>query len=185
MASVTAAVIIPIFNILAVISLERYRRGKIDIRSMAWGIVNNPLVLGCLAGVLFFALNIKLPIFAEKAVRDISAIASPLAMVVLGAGFAFSSLKGYLKEILTTLTARLIAVPAVMIFAAAMLGFRGEAMVCTMVAFGSPVAVSSFTMSQQMGGDEQLAAHLVVVSSAACLFTLFCWIFILNYLNLI
>jgi len=46
------------------------------------------------------------------------------------------------------------------------------------------LAVSSFAMAQQMGGDEQLAAQLVVLSSALCLATLFGWIFILSYLHL-
>ena len=185
LASVTAAVIIPLFNILAVIALEGYRQGKIDIRSLVIGILKNPLVIGCCIGMVFLASDIVLPTFTEKAVSDISKIASPLAMVALGGGFTFSSLKGYRREILITTVVRLVIVPALMIFAAVMSGFRQEALVCIMVAFGAPVAVSSFTMSQQMGGDGELAAHLVVISSAACLFTLFCWIFILNYLNLI
>ena len=37
---------------------------------------------------------------------------------------------------------------------------------------------------QQMDGDERLAAQIIVISSALCLFTLFLWIFGINYLGL-
>lgn len=184
LASLMVAVIVPLFNILAVIALERFRDGNIHFKKLLKGIITNPLVIACGIGVVFLALQIKLPIFFENAVRDISKIASPLAMVVLGASFTFSSLKGYLREVVVTVAARLIIVPMIMLSMAVLLGFHGEALACLMVAFGSPVAVSSFAMAQQMGGDEKLAAHVVVISSAFCLLTLFGWIFILDALKL-
>lgn len=79
---------------------------------------------------------------------------------------------------------KLIIVPLIMLTAAVLLGFKGEALVCLLVVFGAPVAVSSFAMAQQMGGDEKLAAQLVVMTSAFCLLTLFMWIFALNSFGL-
>lgn len=184
LASLMVAIIVPLFNILAVIALERFRDGIVHFKPLIKGIATNPLVIGCAVGVLFLITGIKLPSVLEEAVSDISGIASPLAMVVLGASFTFSSLKGYLREIIITVSARLVIVPLVMLTIAVLLGFRGEALACLMIAFGSPVAVSSFAMAQQMGGDERLAAQVVVISSAACLVTLFGWIFVLDTLHL-
>lgn len=184
MSSVMVAVIVPLFNILAVIALERFRDGRIYPLKLLKGIVTNPLVIGCVLGGIFLLSKITLPRFLDSAVSSVSSIASPLAMIVLGASFTFSGLGGKTKELIVTVSARLLLVPAVMVTAAALLGFRGEALACILVAFGSPVAVSSFAMAQQMGGDEQLAAQIVVVSSAACLITLFGFIFVLNSLAL-
>ncbi len=184
LSAVMVAVIVPLFNILAVIALERFRDGSIKPLKLLKGIATNPLVIGCLLGTVFLVLDITLPSLLEEAVGDVASIASPLAMVVLGASFSFSGIRGSLKELLIALSARLIFVPLIMLSIAVVLGFRGEALACIMVAFGSPVAVSSFAMAQQMGGDESLAASLVVVSSAGCLATLFCWIFILSSFGL-
>ncbi len=184
LSSLMVAVIVPLFNVLAVISLERFRDGKLNIKKMIKGIITNPLIIGCLLGLLFFAVNLNLPSVVEKAVSDISKIASPLAIIVLGASFTFSSLAGCVKELITVVSTRLIIVPAIAIFFAVLLGFTGEALACVLIAFGAPVAVSSFSMAQQMGGDENLAAQVVVVSSAACLITLFGWIFLLGTLGL-
>lgn len=185
LSSLMVAVVIPLFNILAVISLERFRDGKLNIKKLFYGIIKNPLIIGCMIGAVFFGFNIKLPSVLEKAVRDVSGVATPLAIIVLGGSFTFSSIKGYIREISIVVAARLLIVPLIMIFTAVLLGFRGEALSCILVISGSPVAVSSFAMAQQMGGDETLAGQVVVLSSALCLLTLFLWIFGLDYLGLL
>ncbi len=184
LSALIVAIIIPLYNILAVITLERFRDGKIQFGKLLKGIATNPLVISCLIGVIFLALGIQLPSLVETTVSDAASIASPLAIVVLGASFNFSTIKTSIKELAITVCTRLLIVPALAIAAAVWLGFRGEALVCLMVAFGAPTAVSSFSMAQQMGGDEELAAQIVVFTSALCLFSLFGWIFLLSTLQL-
>jgi len=184
LSSLMVAIIVPLFNMLAVITLERFRDGKIQFGKLIKGILTNPLVIGCAVGAIFLLLDIQLPSLIETTVSDAASIASPLAIVVLGASFNFSTIKTSIKELIITVATRLLIVPALAITAAVLLGFRGEALVCLMVAFGAPTAVSSFSMAQQMGGDEELAAQIVVFSSALCLFTLFGWIFLLSSLQL-
>ncbi len=57
-------------------------------------------------------------------------------------------------------------------------------MVCVLITFASPVAVSSYAMAKQMGGDEALAGQIVVVTSALCLVTLFLWILVMSRIGL-
>ena len=94
LASLMVAVVVPTFNVLAVISLECFRDRSINIKKLTYGIITNPLIIGCLAGIVFFACNITLPSVLEKSVSDISKIATPLAIIILGASFTFSSIKG-------------------------------------------------------------------------------------------
>lgn len=185
LASLMAAVVVPLFNVLAVICLERFREGKPEMKKMVLGILKNPLIIACVLGMIFLGLGIKLPSVLEKTVGDLSKIATPLALIVLGASFTFSSIRGYGKEILAVTLARLVIVPFLMLFSAALLGFGKEAIACLLVVSGSPVAVSSFAMAQQMGGDEELAAQSVVISSVFCLVSLFVWIFLLSQLGLV
>ena len=79
----------------------------------------------------------------------------------------------------------LIIVPLIALFAAMYMGFTGESFACLIVVFGSPVAVSSFAMAQQMGGDENLAGQLVVVTSAFCILTLFVWVYVFSSMGVI
>ena len=184
--SVMVAVVVPLFNGLAVVALERFREGndRLDVWKLVKGVLSNPLIIGCSIALVFLLTGIKLPFVIEKSLKDIGSVATPLAIIVLGAGFEFSAIKGMAFEIATVVITRLVIVPIVTLIPAALLGFRGEALACLLIAFGSAVAVSSYSMAKQMDGDETLAAQVIVFSSVFCMFTLFMWIFVLNYLNL-
>ena len=186
LASFMIVIIVPLFNILAVAALKIFGRGneKLKISHFLKGIVTNPLIIGCITGLVFFLLDVRLPSVMHKAIGNISSVASPLAIIVLGAGFDFSDTRGYIKELIVSVSARLLIIPMLMLAFAVWLGFSGEALACVLVAFGAPVAVSSFSMVQQMGGDEKLAAQTIVITSVGCLITLFGWIFTLSYFNL-
>ena len=185
LAALMVAVVVPVFNVLSVISLEIFRGNTIKLGKVLKGIAQNPLIIACVLGLIFLGFNIKLPSVLETSVKDLSKVASPLAIVVLGASFNFSELGGYVKENIIVVSTRLIIVPAVMLTLGALLGFTGEAFCCLIVIFGAPVAVSSYAMAQQMGGDEKLAAQVVVLTSAICVVTLFAWIFIFSSLGVI
>lgn len=184
LASVMVAVIIPVFNILAVVGLEYFRNGTPDFKKVVRSIATNPLIIGCVAGAVFLLADINLPALIEKSIYDIGKVATPLAIITLGASFSFNHTRDCAKELIIATIARLIIIPFIVICTAVALGFRGESLACVLIASGAPVAVSSFAMSQQMGGDENLAAQVIVVTSALCLFSLFGWIFALSSLGL-
>lgn len=186
LASLMVAVVIPVFNILAVVALERFRGGnnKLNIFKLLKGVITNPLIIGCIIGIIFFILKIKLPYVAEKAVKDVASIATPLSIIVLGSEFEFSDMKGNLRDNAVVVLTRLIIVPLIIIPVAVCCGFSGEALACLLVIFASPIAVSSFAMAQHMEGDETLAVQVIAISSALCIVTLFLWIFVLSWLGL-
>lgn len=180
------AVVVPLFNILAVFCFEVFNTNddKLNIKSLLKGVVTNPLIIGCAIGLVFFAFRIKLPYVLEKSVSDISKIATPLSIVAIGGSFTFGSIKGCVKEVVVTVVARLVIVPLIAVVTAVAFGFRGEALACLLIAYGAPIAISSFAMSQQMGGDEDISANAVVFSSMFCIVTMFFWIYILSSLGL-
>lgn len=180
------AIVVPLFNVLAVICFELFntKKGNINIKSLLMGVVTNPLIVGCGFGLVFFLFKFKLPVVLEKSISDISKIATPLAIVAVGGSFTFKSIKNCAKEVFITVFSRLVLIPFFAIAIATMLGFRGEALACILITFGGPIAISSFAMAQQMDCDEDVAANVVVFSSLLCILTLFCWIFVLNTLTL-
>ena len=179
------AVVVPLFNFLSVIALEIFRGGKIDIKNVLKGIITNPLIIASAIGLTFLFLNIKLPGVLEKSVEDISKIATPLSLILLGATFEFKAIKANLKQTIISVVGRLVILPCIMIPISAYLGFRNVELVGLLLIFGAPTAVSSFTMAEKMDGDAELASQIVVFTSAFCILTVFIWIFILKQLALI
>lgn len=179
------AVVVPLFNFLSVIALEIFRGGKIDVKNVLKGILTNPLIIASAIGLSFLFLNVKLPVVLEKSVSDISKIATPLSLILLGASFEFKAIKANLKQTLISVIGRLVILPSIMLPLSAFLGFRDVELVGLLLIFGAPTAVSSFTMAEKMDGDADLASQIVVFTSAFCILTVFIWIFILKQCALI
>lgn len=182
--SILIAVIVPLFNMLAVVVLEVFRGQKPKPLHILGQIAKNPLVIGSVLGILTLVAGIRLPHILEQTIQSVSAIASPLQLFLLGAFFQFSGLKTYRRELVTVSIAKLIVSPGLFLGLGALLGFRGMAFVSLIGIFASPTAVNSFTMAQQMGGDAELAGDIVVTTSAASILTMFLWIFLFKSLGM-
>lgn len=179
-AGVTAmlvAVIVPLYNILAVITFEYFRGGNLNIKSLLKEVVLNPMVLGFLSAAAVRLVGIVLPVFLDKLVVQLGLMTSPLALIVLGASFSGMGKPNWLQVIISVL-GRLVVIPAVMLPVSYWFGFRGIEFASMLVMFGAPTAVISYAMAQMMDGDDVLAGNSVVYSTALSCFTLFCWIFL-------
>lgn len=182
--SILIAIIVPLFNMLAVVVLEVFRGQKPKPLHILGQIAKNPLVIGSVLGILTLVAGIRLPHILEQTIQSVSAIASPLQLFLLGAFFQFSGLKTYRRELVTVSISKLIVSPGLFLGLGALLGFRGVAFVSLIGIFASPTAVNSFTMAQQMGGDAELAGDIVVTTSAASILTMFLWIFLFKSLGM-
>ena len=179
-------IMVSLFNVAAVIVLEMFREGgKIRPKQLLLGVIRNPLLQGCVAGLIFYLLRIRLPSFIASPVSSLAGLATTLALVVLGANLKFEELKKNRLAISAVLTVRLILLPVVMVVFAYFIGLRGVELFLILMIFGTPVATSSYPMAQNMGGDGQLAGQLVFVSTVASLATIFLFIFTLSRLGLL
>lgn len=184
-AALLIAVIVPLFNILSVIALETFRGGKPDFRKISIGIIKNPLIIASCLGILTLLLKIKIPTAIEKTISDVSKIATPLSLILLGASFKFGNIKKYLKQTTIAVVGKTILTPCIILPICIMFGYRGVELSTLMIIFAAPTAISSFTMAQQMDSDSDLAGQIVVFTSAFCVVTVFMWIFILKQSHLI
>lgn len=183
--SLLMGIVIPIYNVLAVITLEVFRGGKPSIKKIVTGIVKNPLIIASVLGVMFYLLKIDLPYAVEKTVIDFGKVATPLALMALGGEFRFSKVKGDIKQLMVSVAGKLIISPLFIVTAGILLGFRNEFLVPILLMSGAPTAVSSYTMAQQMGGDGELAGEIVVFTTGVSIFTIFIWVFVLKQFNFI
>lgn len=183
--SLIIAGIIPTFNFLSVISLEMYRDSKVNIKNIIKGIAANPLIIASLCGIFMLLTEIKFPKFLDKTLLDLSKVATPLALVILGGSFEFTAIRGCSKQVLIAVLGKLVIVPGIFIPISIFAGFRDIELATLLIMFSAPVAVNSFTMADQMGADSELAGQIVVLSSTFAIFTIFFWIYIVKTLGYI
>lgn len=181
--AVLVAIIVPLFNVLAVVTLEIYRSSKVRPGKILLNIAKNPLIGGAFLGIAFSILGIRLPGIIESTVSDISACATPVALMILGSSFKFSGAAKVRRNLTIAGAAKLIAVPGLVLPAAALLGFRDIAFVSLVGIFAAPCAISSFTMAQEMDSDYELAGASVVFTTAFSCVTMFLWLYLFKSLG--
>lgn len=179
-------IMVTLFNTAAVIVLEIFRDGgRVRLKPLLLGLVRNPLLQGCTAGLLCYLLQIRLPDFIATPVSSLSSLATTLAMIALGASLVFDELKKNRRTVTAVLLVRLVLLPLIALPAAWVLGLRGVELFLVLMIFGTPVATASYPMAQNMGGDGQLAGQLVFVSTVASLGTVFLFIYAMSRLGLL
>ncbi len=194
-ASLLSAFSVPALNVLAVIALSIFREDgeRIRVRKILWDIVKNPLIQGVALGgaalglrALFghFEIGFRLSDLPAiyKVLEYLSALATPLALLMLGAQFEFSAVPTLKREILFGVIGRTVAVPILGLGIAYLFfpSFGGAHFASFIAMFATPVSVSSVPMTQEMGGDAALAGQLVVWTTLVSALTVFIASFLLR-----
>lgn len=185
-AAILSAVLVPMYNFLAVIALSFFGgKRERDLKKVIIGILKNPLILASVLGIIASLSGIKLPKAADTTLNDLAKLATPIAFLILGGDFDFSKIKGNLRTAGCVILVKMVILPIIFIPIVVAMGYRNSDLLAALLAYQTPVAVSSYIMAQQAGADEQLAGQLVVFSSIVSIFTLFVTIFILRQMGLL
>ncbi|MDD7593460.1 MAG: AEC family transporter [Peptoniphilaceae bacterium] len=179
------AMVIPLTNVISIFVLQSHGDEQMDARSFVHTVVRNPLIHGILIGFALNLLGVTLPGAVEKPLQNLANIATPLALVALGARFSLEDSLRYRPLLIKAVSTRLLIVPFLGLTVAALLGFRGEALVAYLAFFGTPAAVASYAMAVAMNQDGELAGQILIYTSIFCSFTLFLFIFAMRHLALI
>lgn len=178
-------IVVPLFNILDILALivtSGEKRSLLEIIHYAF---INPLMIMVYIAVFIRFTGITLPVFLVSFLSMMKSLATPLALIVLGAGFEGGELAKNRVPLITVLTGKLVLLPLIVLSLAIILGFRNEALLGLMITFCAPSAVSSYSLAAAFNADAQLAGQSLVLTTILCVFTLFAWIFGLSYFQLI
>ena len=180
--SLLTIVVIPTFNVLAVIILEYYSGREISKLKLLKQVFKNPLIIATLLGISFIVLKVNIPKPVYKTLSDISKIATPLAFIVLGAELQFGNMLKNIKYLISANILRLIGNPLITVGVGKLIGFQGIELVALLSMSACPTAVASYTMAKEMNADGDLAGEIVATTSILSIFTIFCWVLILKNL---
>lgn len=183
--TVLMAIVVPLLNMLSVIVYESTLQKEKSIKSMIKGIVYNPLIIASVLGIIVKFLSISVPTFLYSFLNTMGGMASPLALMVLGANFEINEVAQNKKPLITIILGKLVVLPLIAIIGAYFLGFTGETMLAVMIIFAAPNAVSNYSLAIAVDADYKLAGQALALTTMLCIVTLFIFVFSLTYLQLI
>ncbi|GHT39747.1 malonate transporter [Bacteroidia bacterium] len=181
--SMLMGIMIPFYNVAAVVILSIFsedRKQKLSIKTLLRDMATNPLILGCFFGLLGGYFHVQLPHVVDYPLQQMANSAAPLALFVMGGEFRFSALKGNLTKVICVSALRLIVVPVLALGVCIYLGFMGVNLAVLISLFATPAAMAGYIMAKNMGNDGELAAQIVVLSTACSCVTIFFFIYFLR-----
>ena len=182
---------VPLYNIFSVIVLtfEGEQSEEIDkkqkIKEACINIAKNPIILGILTGLVAALLRIDFPVVIDKTINNVAQMATPLALITIGAGFEGRKALAKIKPTIAASMIKLVIQPLIFLPVAAWMGFTGERMIAILIMLASPTTPSCYIMAKNMKNDGTLTASVIVMTTLLAAFTLTGWIFLLKTMGYI
>jgi predicted permease len=171
--AVAVAVMVPLANILCVIVLIRHASDRaINPRTIATQLLQNPLILSCLAGIAAQMLGLSFPKVAMTGMDLVGKAALPLGLLAVGASLDFGDLRARPMPVIAASILKLAVMPLFLAAIAVALGMSGPAATAALICAAVPGAPSSFILARQLGGDAPLMAGITTVQTVAALLTM-------------
>lgn len=182
---------VPLYNIYAVLVLtfeadeEDGRQGAGKIKQAGINILKNPIIIGIFLGLVVSLLGVHFPTIVDRTVDNVARMATPLALVTMGAGFEGRKALAKIRPTLAASFIKLVAQTAVFLPIAAAMGFTGEKIIGILIMLAAPTTPSCYIMAKNMKNDGVLTASIVVTTTLLASFTLTGWIYLLKCTGLI
>lgn len=173
-AVVSIAMLMPIYNAVAVLVLLRSRsttREQVGprLRELGYRLITNPLILSCGAGLLVMALGWKLPQALRQTLSTIGGMSTPLALLGIGAALTAATLRQHWRNAALASLIKTVAAPLAGLALAGWIGLAQPELRIALILLACPTAAASYVMAQQMGADEGLTANIIVLSTVLSL----------------
>ena len=182
---------VPLYNIYSVLVLtfeaedDGTGRDTGKLKEACVNILKNPIIISIVLGLIVSLCKLNFPVLVDNTIDNVAKMATPLALITLGAGFEGKEALAKMKPTLWAAFIKLIGQAAIFIPIAIALGFTGKKLIAIMVMLAAPATPSCYIMAKNMKNDGVLTASIIVTTTLLAAFTLTGWIFILRSMGYI
>lgn len=173
-----------LFNILSVITLNKAVNKDTNLKSTIIKVLKNPLIISILSAVLVSYSGLKMPDILLKTGNYFAQMTLSLALLCIGASLSFKTMKSDFSNALLASFGKLIFIPVITTFGGYLLGYRGMELGVLMLMSSAPSASACYVMVRSIGGNDKLAANIIVITTLASIFTTSFGITLLSSFNL-
>ncbi len=163
---------IPLVNLIAGIFLATTGGRGVHPLRLAVMVVGNPLIVACLLGLGASLAGFALPPILSATLDILGRASLALALLAVGAALELGRLKGSSWAILLGAALKLVALPALTLLAAHLLGLDGLDRRALVLMAALPLSASAYVQTRQMGGAADLLAASMTVQTLLAMATM-------------
>lgn len=168
--AIMLAVCIPIVNILSVLAMTK--KEDMSVIKILISLLKNPLIMGCVVGAVFNAMNLTLWQGIENFIEQLGRCSLPLGLLTVGAALQFAGLKDDLLPLLSNTFTRLLAMPLIALGLCTLIELPALETHVIVLFFALPTASASYILTKVLGGDSKLMASVISLQTLCSAFTL-------------
>ena len=176
--AIAAAAMIPTANVISILGFTQYGDSTIR-RHPLLELLQNPLVIACIIGVLINVSDLVIPAVADQVIETLASAALAMGLLVAGAGLDLDALKHAGSRTIAWSLVRLLAMPIVAVTIALELDVTGVALAVIAIAAATPTATNGYVLARQLGGDPPFMANLIATQTVLAVVTMpfIMWVF--------
>ena len=165
-AALLMAVITIFYNVAAVALFAVYsQKATFSWPKLLKDIAQNPLIVAIMLALIAKGIGLTLPQIVMQTGEYLASITLPLALLCIGASLDLSMLRRSSFGAFMASGFKLLIVPVVLLAFGLLFALPPQSMAILFLMAASPTAAASFIMARALGGNSQLAANIVALST--------------------
>lgn len=137
-------------------------------------LIQNPGILGVVAGLILFLLSFTLPEVIATPVEYLAQLNTPLPMIIIGFYLAKTNLKSVFSDkwAYVSMSLRLIVIPVAALGIMYACGVRSDILVACTIASAAPVAATTTMFATKFKADVELSVGIVSATTLVSIVTM-------------
>jgi malonate transporter and related proteins len=173
---IVICLVVPLANLASVWALAR--NSKLNL---ARELAQNPLIIATISGILFSLSGLKLPEVALLLFNRIGAASLACGLIAVGAALQLKDGFKHLGPMVYWTSIKLLALPIIAYILGSTFGITGLYFDAVMLLAALPTATSAYILAVRMGGDGQIVAILITISTVTAMLTIPIWLHIARH----
>lgn len=187
MAGILLGFLVPLMNVLSVVALILpQRRESLGMGTSFWvqQVVTNPLIVASFVGILWSFLALPLPQIVDRALKIVTGMSLPLALIAIGASFSFRKLRGDITLAVLSTGLKVVLLPVLTALVLVSFGIRGQELAIGVLLAATPTATAAYIMAQQLKSDAELSGAIIMLSTLCSVVTYGLALYLLQSMSL-
>ena len=176
--------LMPVINIVNITMLTGLLTDKkLSLPTVLGKILTNPIILGCLIGILINLSGIPLWEPLSESLGMLGKASLSITLLSVGAGLQLSNLEATRKKLILSCLLKLIILPGLVAGFGLAFELQGIELIIVMIIASMPTAANGYILAREMGGDAPLYANASSLQVLLSIVTIPLWIEIAHRLQ--
>lgn len=144
----------------------------------------NPVILSAMAGILFSATQIPIPLVFQRSLDMLGGLAPPMALLLIGASLSMNGMRQHIRSAMVTTVLKLVILPGIGLVLYIYFDMTAAVFLPGFILLACPTATVAYIMSKELRGDPEFVVATISASTLLSAGTFTLWLMLIQHLRI-